>query len=322
MSAAGTGVSPGRRPLPLALLKLARPTQWSKSAFVLIGPFYGLRDMAETGRTLQDVALPAVIAAAAFALASSACYVVNDILDREADRRHPRKRRRPIAAGEVSVKTAWVFAVALLAVVAALTALLPAPARWWVALTLGLYVLNVSLYSAVVKHLVIADVMSLSMGFVLRVMGGCAAVAIVPSVWLLNVTLFLAMFLSFGKRLGERRTLASAGDADAAAAHRPVQQGYTDTLLQMAVVVTGVATLMGYAAYVQTQDAAYARGFSLLWLTILPATYCLLRAIVLLERGEYDDPTELAIHDRAFQLGAALFAVVTAVVFWMFRDGV
>ncbi|TVQ64888.1 MAG: hypothetical protein EA379_00650 [Phycisphaerales bacterium] len=308
-----------RRPLPLALLKLARPTQWSKSAFVLIGPFYGLRDMAETGRTLSDIVVPAFIAAVAFALASSACYVVNDILDREADRRHPRKSRRPVASGEVSVKTAWVFALALLGVVAVLTMLLPAPQRWWMALALGLYVLNVSVYSAFVKHLVIVDVMSLSMGFVLRVMGGCAAVAIVPSVWLLNVTLFLAMFLSFGKRLGERRTMGAAGDAQAAASHRPVQEGYTDTLLQMSVVVTGVATLMGYAAYVQSQDAAYAKGFSLLWLTILPATYCLLRAIVLLERGEYDDPTELAMHDRAFQAGAALFAIVTAVVFWIFR---
>ncbi len=321
---------PGRLLIPL--LRLVRPKQWLKSAFVLIGPFYGLRDLTLTGRAVESVFWPAVITAALFAVTSSACYIVNDILDRDADRLHPRKRNRPIASDAVSVRRASLLALTLFAAALAGVLLLPAnppgPAagavspRPWVLAALALYAANVALYSARIKHLVIADVMSLSLGFVLRVMAGCWAVGIMPSVWLLNVTFFLAMFLSFGKRLGERRTLAPVpGSADLAhaARHRPVHAVYTDTLLQMAVVVTGVATLMGYAAYIQTKAEDYLKGFNLLWLTMIPVTYCLLRAIVMVERGEYDDPTELATRDRAFQLGAALFVIITIAVLWVFR---
>ncbi len=313
-----------QRPLALSLLKLARPKQWAKSVFVLIGPFYGMKDLATEGSaTFAEIAVPALIAAALFALASSACYVVNDIADREADRLHPRKRLRPIACGAVTVKTAWIFASVLLVAAFSGIFLLEAAVRPWVFLTLALYTSNVFAYSMRIKHIVIADVMSLAMGFVFRVMGGCAAVGIAPSIWLLNVTLFVAMFLAFGKRLGERRVLAVAAlstGADAAGSahsHRPVQRVYTDNLLRMMVVVTGVATLMGYAAYVQAKEASHQGEFPLLWITMLPATFCLLRSIVLLEHGEYDDPTELATHDLPFQLGAGAFAVLTAWVLWI-----
>ncbi|MBL8759458.1 MAG: hypothetical protein JNK35_13635, partial [Phycisphaerae bacterium] len=143
-------------------------------------------------------------------------------------------------------------------------------------------------------------------GFVLRVLAGCAAVLVVPSTWLLNVTFFIAMFLAFGKRLGERRTMG-----DDAAAARLVQAKYTDELLRMVVVVTGVATLLTYAGYIQSQEFGFTRGFNLLWLTMLPATYGLLRCIVLLERGDYDDPTELAAKDRAFQVAVVVFVGLT-----------
>lgn len=315
------------RPFALSLLKLARPKQWAKSVFVLIGPFYGMKDLANEGATLGEIAVPAFIAAALFALASSACYVVNDIADRDADRLHPRKRTRPIASGDVSVRTAWIYAAILLALAFGGVFLLDPGVRVWVAITLALYASNVFAYSMKVKHVVIADVMSLAMGFVFRVMGGCAAVGIAPSIWLLNVTLFLAMFLAFGKRLGERRTLSVAAlgvdaiEGNHAASHRPVQRLYTDNLLRMMVVVTGVATLMGYAAYVQAKEADHLGEFPLLWLTTLPATFCLLRSIVLLEHGEYDDPTELATHDLAFQVGAGAFAVLTAWVLWIGASG-
>ncbi len=319
---------PGRLLIPI--LRLARPKQWLKSAFVLIGPFYGLRDLAHAGRSIDSVFWPAVLTAALFAITSSACYIINDIFDREADRLHPRKRNRPIASGAVSVPQAWLLSISLLILAVAGACLLPAEPpvqaavspRPWVLAALALYAGNVALYSALSKHLVIADVISLSLGFVLRVMAGCWAVGIMPSVWLLNITLFLAMFLSFGKRLGERRTLApvpGATNLSPAALHRPVHAAYTDTLLQMAVVVTGVATLMGYAAYIQTKAEDYIKGFNLLWLTIIPVTYCILRAIVMVERGQYDDPTELATRDRAFQVSAALFIIITIAVLWVFR---
>ncbi len=309
------------RPLPLSLLKLARPHQWIKSGFVLIGPFYGLAD---TGRTLAEVLVPALLTAVAFAFASSSCYVVNDIMDVEADRNHPRKRRRPIASGEVSVGTAWGFAVVLLLAAASIVLLLPSSegssVRGLVGLTVGLYVLNVTLYSVWIKHIVIADVMGLSLGFVLRVMGGCAAVAIAPSTWLLNCTFFLAMFLAFGKRLGERRTAGSNAEGV-----RAVQAAYSDEMLRMAVVVTAVVTLLSYSGYVQAREADYIEAsmgnFNLLWLTILPATFGMLRCIVLLERGDYDDPTELAVHDRAFAFAGLVFMLMTVLLIVHFQFG-
>ncbi len=298
-----------RRSMPvLHYIKLARPKQWAKNVFVLLGPLYGLRDHPELGvRGLYIAAMAAV----AFSLASSCVYAVNDVLDRERDRFHPRKCRRPVASGAVTPTGALIFAGVLGALAAACCVFVPAPGRGPFAVVLALYVLNVCLYSAVMKRFVVMDVLSLSLGFVLRVVGGCVAVAITPSTWLLNVTLFLAMFLAFGKRLGERRILG-----DSASSARGVQSVYTDEILRMFVVVTAVATLITYAFYVQSKDGAFLTplpgfqgGVNVLWLTLIPAMYALSRSIVLLERGEYDDPTELASKDPPTQIAALLFAV-------------
>lgn len=298
-----------------ALLRLARPLQWTKSGFVLIGPAYAWANN-------YPVSWPAVVAAAgAFALAASAGYVLNDLLDHEADRAHPRKRRRPIAAGEISVRGAYAFAALLVLAGVALAVAVPLSGistGWWVVGALGAYVANTVTYSFGLKRAVMADVVSLACGFVLRVLGGCAAAGVAPTSWLLNCTFFIAMFLAFGKRLGERRT----SGADAATV-RSVQRAYTDELLRMAVVVTAVAALVTYAGYVEDQgEKRFAQTFNYLWLTMLPATYGLLRCIVLLERGDYDDPTELAAHDRAFQLSVLVFAGLTVAAVWGFRTPV
>ncbi|MFZ4575776.1 MAG: UbiA prenyltransferase family protein [Phycisphaerales bacterium] len=305
-------------PLP-ATIRLMRPKQWAKSAFVLIGPLYALADPAKKGLDLAAVLTSALLAAVAFSLASSGCYIINDIMDVESDRNHPRKKHRPLASGAVSIKTAWTMVVVLFAVAALATAFVPLPNLWWVLGLVTAYAVNVSAYSVAIKKVVIADVMSLSLGFVLRVLGGCAASGVSPSTWLLNCTLFFAMFLAFGKRLGERRTVADA------AAIRAVQGRYTDELLRMATVVTGVALLVTYAGYLESRQEAYtipllgfAAGFNLLWLTLIPATFGLLRAIVLLETGAYDDPTELLGKDLPMQCSVGLFGVLTLVP-WIVR---
>lgn len=301
----------GRRSFVSSVIRLVRPAQWAKSGFVLVGPAYGIADM-EAG--WREVVVPAALAAIAFALISSACYVVNDILDAEQDRAHPRKRRRPIAAGDLTPAQGAVVSIALALLAGVCLWFIGRPERAWVAGWAAAYVVNVMAYSSLLKRLLIADVMGLALGFVLRVMAGCAAVGILPSVWLLNCTLFLAMFLAFGKRLGERRTMG-----DDAAAARHVQRNYTTSLLQMAVVVTAVATLVNYTSYVQTQVERVGQGFEIFWLTVLPATYGLFRCIVLLDAGRFDDPTELATHDRPFQAAALVFAAMTGAAIWWFR---
>jgi decaprenyl-phosphate phosphoribosyltransferase len=313
----GSGVAAlGAAPAPMLrhLVRLGRPQQWTKSAFVLIGPVYAWAN----GYAIPWLSVLGAVVA--FSLASSACYVVNDILDREADRAHPRKRRRPIASGAVSARAGAILACVLLIAAAAALALVPfgggRPSDLaWVIGALGVYTLNTLAYSISLKRVVVLDVVSLAAGFVLRVLGGCAAAGVQPTSWLLNCTFFIAMFLAFGKRLGERRT---SGDA---AAVRSVQSAYTDDLLRMTVVVTAVAALVSYAFYVQDHEEKFRMGFNLLWLTILPATYGLLRCIVLMERGEYDDPTELAARDRPFQLSAMLFGAITVALALLSRAG-
>lgn len=303
-------------------VRLARPKQWVKGLFVVIGPVYGqvIADQRE-GWAIWATALAFV----AFGLASSACYVINDIQDREADAAHPRKRRRPIASGAIAPGAAGVFAVLLMALAAAAVAGVWLIGRqvgeaWWsasgplLAGVLALYVINTVAYSSWIKHVVILDVMSLSLGFVLRVLAGCAAVMVVPSTWLLNVTLFVAMFLAFGKRLGERRTVG----AEVQAARR-VQASYTDALLRMVVVVTGVGALITYSGYVQSRAEHFHWGFNLLWLTMLPATFALFRCMLLLETGAYDDPTELAGSDRPFQLAVVAFGLISLLLLSAFK---
>jgi decaprenyl-phosphate phosphoribosyltransferase len=313
VSGAADASSVQPRPLWRGLLKLARPAQWAKGIFVLVGPAYWLVDNQpdDPGRFILNV----VMAVGAFSLASSGCYVFNDLADVEEDRRHPRKRRRPIASGLVPPGVARWYGIGLFAAAALLVVLLPSPTWWLLGLVVAGYVANVMAYSAGLKRLVIADVMSLSMGFVLRVVGGCVAISIAPTTWLLNVTLFLSMTLAFGKRLGERRAMG-----DDVSSVRGVQREYSDDLLRMAVVVTAVGTLLTYAGYVTTREPDFTVfGFNWLWLSILPATYGLLRAILLLEHGRYDDPTELAVSDRPFQMAAAAFGIMMIVLWLGFR---
>lgn len=302
-------------PRALDLLKLMRPKQWAKGVFVLVGPVYA---MADHKAAWQHLLIPGVVGFVAFALVSSACYILNDIVDAPRDRLHPRKSRRPIASGRVSAPQAGLLMGVLFVLGAALPFALPAGPRVWLLLLGSIYACNTIGYSLRLKHVVIVDVMSLSLGFVLRVLGGCAAADVTPSTWLLNCTLFLAMFLAFGKRLGERRTMG-----DDAGATRHVQLAYTDELLRMAVVVTGVATLVTYAGYIQSRELMYQfpvpgllATFNPLWLTMIPASYALLRCIVLLEKGDYDDPTELAARDFPMQASVLAFGAVTMGVLW------
>ena len=308
----------------MGLIKLMRLHQWTKGIFVLIGPMFALADGKLKDMSSAELALAIGLTFIGFGLAASGCYIFNDLADVERDRAHPRKCKRPLASGQVPIGIAKVFGIAILILSFGSVFWVHAELRLWVLGLLILYITNVMLYSGGLKHIVIVDVLCLSSGFVIRVLGGCAAVGVTPSTWLLNATLFLSMFLAFGKRLGERRHM---GSEEAATAARDVQQHYTDQMLRMFVVVTGVATLLTYTSYVQSRhdDFVYnfasrpgsldeAFGFNLMWVTVAPATLALLRTITLLMRGRYDDPTELALNDNMVRLAGFIFAGSTVIV--------
>lgn len=175
------------------LLKLVRPRQWTKNLVCLGGAFFSEHIFE------AQFAWRACIATIAFCAASSFVYVLNDVLDRDRDRNHPRKKLRPIASGQVTVPQALVFAFFIFCAATALGAYLGP----MVLGILGCYALLNICYSAVLKNLSLVDAMVVAAGFILRIYAGTAAVNVSPSAWLLLCTLFLSLFLAFGKRRAE-----------------------------------------------------------------------------------------------------------------------
>jgi len=285
---------------PAAVLRMLRPKQWIKNAFVIAPALFG--------RELGDASTALVVAAAVacFCAISSAVYLVNDVLDREEDRRHPVKRHRPVAAGLVSVRTA-LAAAGVLAALAAAGALALDP---WFALVLGGYAVNATAYSLWVKHEVVLDVFSIAAGFVLRVVAGAVVVRVEPSAWILICTGLLALMLGFGKRRGELSTLQ-----EEAAGHRAVLTQYSHGFLDAMLVLTGGATLTSYAVYTATGEPASRHLAATLPFVVYGVTRYLWLA---LHRHEGENPTALVWEDRALQVTLVLWAATAAVLLAVF----
>jgi len=284
----------------LALIRSLRPEQWLKNGFVLAPLIFSglLDDPNAWARSL--------LAVAAFCAASSAVYLVNDVLDREADRRHPSKCNRPIATGEISVGMALVTAAVLVA--AAMTAafalgnLFPA--------VLGSYILLVVLYSVVLKRMVFIDVLVLAAGFVLRVVGGAVAIDVPVSRWLLLCAYFLALYLALGKRRSE---LALLGDE--AGTHREVLGHYTLGLVDQAISVILGATVLAYTLYTVAPDTVAKVGSEGLMVTVPVVLYGLFRYLYLLHRHELGgSPTRVLVTDRPLLITVIVWLAVAATV--------
>jgi 4-hydroxybenzoate polyprenyltransferase len=284
----------------IALIRSLRPEQWLKNGFVLAPlVFSGMLDD-------TSVWLSSVIAVAAFCAASSAVYLVNDVIDREADRRHPSKRTRPIASGEISVGTALVTAVLLAALALA--------ASWvvggWFPMVLGGYVLLVLLYSAILKRVVFVDVLVLAAGFVLRVVGGAVAIDVPVSRWLLLCAYLLALYLALGKRRSE---LALLGEG--AGTHREVLGHYTLGLVDQAISVVLGATVLAYTLYTVADDTVAKVGSEGLMITVPIVLYGLFRYLYLLHRSEMGgSPTKALVADRPLLLTVLIWLAVAAAV--------
>jgi 4-hydroxybenzoate polyprenyltransferase len=220
-----------------AIVHLLRPAQWVKNVFVCAGVLFG-------GRLGDPRALSAMLLAiAAFSLMGSAAYVMNDYLDREADRAHPRKRDRPIASGALTPGTALVVALACFA--GSVTAALGAGPR--VVLLVGAYLaVNIG-YSLFLKHEPVVDVFCIAAGFMLRILAGTAGIGIPPSGWLLLTGMFVTLFLGFSKRRAEWVDAAGLGLT------RRVLTDYSAPLLDSFLAVTATGTALCYGLY--TLDA-------------------------------------------------------------------
>ena len=277
-----------------------RPQQWIKNAFVWAG-FLFARDWHDAALA-RDVA----IAFIAFCLLASAVYIGNDWIDREADRKHPTKRTRPIASGAIGGGAAVLLAAMLAVVALALGAWVGARL---LAVLLGYLALNLA-YSLSLKRIIIVDVFALAIGFLLRILAGTAGVGIAPSPWLLMCGLMLTLLLGFGKRRAE----AAAIDP---VAGRAVLAEYSPALLDRLIVVCVSGTLIAYSLYTISPQTIALHGSADLVYTVPIVTYALFRYLYLLGGGRAaEDPSGLFVGDRHLQ--ATALAWLVAVV-WILR---
>jgi len=288
--------------LPAFLFVSLRPEQWTKNLLVFAGLLFG-------GRLLDPEAIALSCATfAIFCALSGAVYLFNDVADREADKQHPLKRLRPIAAGYVSVPAALITAgfLGVGAIQAAL--LINGP----LGLASGAYLTLLLMYSAGLKNIVIIDVLTIAAGFVLRAVAGALAVAVPISQWLLVCTTLLALFLALAKR---RHELTLLGEG--AIGHRPILQEYSPYLLDQMVAVVTASTLIAYSVYATSADTAARLGTTRLGLTIPFVLYGIFRYLYLVhqKRGG-GSPAAMLLTDRPLLACVALWAVSVALILY------
>lgn len=281
-----------------ALLRLSRPHQWIKNSVVLAGLVFA--EVSDQPRAVAN----ALLAVLAFILASVAIYVSNDIHDAVADREHPTKRWRPIAAGAVSpVVAAW-FGV----VVALASVLVAAAVSWEFLGIVGIYLVMMGLYNQALKQIPVLDVVIIALGFVFRAMGGAVAVDTPISPWLLVCAFLLALFLGFGKRRAEFMLLG-----DGAGMHRRSLEGYTLPLLDQLLRVSAGSALVTYAVY--TFDASSVPDSNIMVVTVPLVAFAIFRYMYLIYgKNLGGSPESLLYRDRWILASVVAWAVLALIL--------
>jgi 4-hydroxybenzoate polyprenyltransferase len=283
------------------LITSMRPEQWTKNLIVFAALIFGHRlfDPAAVGLSLAAFLI--------FCALSAVVYLVNDVSDREADRVHPLKAQRPIASGEVSPATALGAAVVIGA--AALAAAVAVRPQFGViaASYLALFVV----YSRVLKHLVILDVLTIAIGFVLRAAAGAVVIDVPMSNWLLVCTILGALFLGLSKRRYELTLLA-----ETATGHRPILEEYNPYLLDQMIGVVTASTLMAYIIYCTSPETTAKFGTDQLVLTAPFPIYGIFRYLYLGHQRGVGSPSEVLLTDRPLIICIALWALAVVAIIY------
>lgn len=284
-------------------LRLMRPAHWLKNAFVLAPLVYGkaLTDPVRVGHAL--------LAFAAFALVSSAAYIVNDVADRAADAEHPTKRMRPIAAGRVGIGSAGVQAVILVLCGGAIAIALP----WQAGLCVAMYaVLNLG-YSLGLKHVVIVDIFIIAAGFMLRVLAGAKAIQVPVSEWIVICTLFLSLFLAIAKRRSE---LNHIGRGES----RRVLDEYTPELVRLIMNVSVAGSIMSYTLYTVSDHAHEYFHTDKLIYTAPIVMYGIFRYLYLDERQRTaENPVAIVVRDPWLVVTGLVWVAASIVIIYTAR---
>ncbi len=285
-----------RSSLPVGVLRACRPRQWVKNVLVVAAP-----GTAGVLASLESV-LHTAVAFVAFCLAASGTYLFNDAADVEADRRHPRKRHRPVAAGVVPITLARVLGLTL--VVSALGISLLTDTWKLAAVVTGYLILTVS-YTLWLKHIPVVDLVGVAAGFVLRALAGAAAVEVPVSSWFFIVASLGSLFIVGGKRESELRNV----DAEQTRSSLNV---YSHSYLSYVRAMSSGAAVVAYGMWAVQRDQVLGAPLPLFTLSTVPFVLGVLRYAMLVDSGAGESPEELMLHDRALQVfGVLLVALIT-----------
>ncbi|ABG95853.1 MULTISPECIES: decaprenyl-phosphate phosphoribosyltransferase [Rhodococcus] len=286
--------------LAAGIVKAVRPRQWVKNVLVLAAP------VAAGTATESDVLLPVALAFVVFCMAASGIYLVNDAMDVEADRAHPTKRFRPIAAGVLPVNLAYGMAVVLLGASIALSFL----ANWQLAVVMAVYIGIQLAYCFGLKHQAVLDICIVSSGFLLRAIAGGVAAEIALSQWFLLVMAFGSLFMAAGKRYAELQLAERTG-----AKIRKSLENYTTTYLRFVWTLSATAVVLCYGLWAFQQDDLKATNWYAI--SMVPFTIAILRYAVDVDGGEAGEPEEIALGDRVLQLLAIAWIGVVGVAVYL-----
>ena len=304
------GGGPGAPAPARAVVRLLRPHQWTKNLLCLAGVAFSGRFLASAAPIAINwpASLRALATLGVFCAASSAIYAFNDVMDRERDRRHPTKRNRPVASGAVSAALASTISVVLALVALAGAFLLGGD----VLLLLALYVINSLAYTLRLKHVALLDVLSVAVGFVLRLLAGCYAVDVMPTSWIVLCTFFLATFLAAAKRRAE---LAAAGEDETL--RRPVLAKYSVQYLDALVNNCAAMAVITYALFTIFKNPT-------LVVTVPIVFYGIMHyKLAVMVRAQGEEPDRALLRDVRIQLAIVLWLVTFALVMYLeLRHGV
>jgi 4-hydroxybenzoate polyprenyltransferase len=275
-----------------------RPKQWYKNSLLFVGILFSANVLN------ASMWVPVILAFVYFCMLSAGEYLINDLIDIKRDQKHPVKRKRPIASGQLKVSYALLFALILI-VVALLGSFLTVNHQFF--MISASYVLLTLLYSLVLKHLIIADVLVISVGFVLRAIAGCLAIGVFVSPWLIICTLLLALLLALGKRRSE---LVRLGDE--AAAHRASLSRYSTEMLNQLIGITAGASIVSYFMY------TFFAGNYYMMLTAPFVVYGLFRYLFLIHRENFGGEPEKILQDRPTLINLAIWVLLVVLVLYRF----
>ncbi|HHV30236.1 decaprenyl-phosphate phosphoribosyltransferase [Acetivibrio mesophilus] len=279
-------------------IKLARPKQWIKNLFVFAALIFA-KHIFEL-----DYVTKVLLAFFCFCMISACVYIINDVIDAEKDKLHPKKKLRPVASGRISKTEALVFLSGLLPVSVIGAFMLDIS----FAVVLLLYFANNILYSIKVKHMVILDVMSIALGFLLRVIGGALVIKVYISPWILLCTLLLSLFLGFSKRRNELVILENGANS-----HRKILEEYSLEFIDNMLSIVTACTVMAYSLYTFMSSNTY-----YMMLTIPFVLYGIFRyQYIIYRKKEGGSPEETVLSDMPLMINIILWALASIIILYI-----